>query len=392
MARSQQESPTISFMDTLPPLPEPPSEDEIETPVVAAPIPVARPSLNTRLSAHHRVAREPSPASGGSGSEKTPRVSSIILPTSSAAHSRTPSPPTQSVTRNESQSRGLDLVGVEQSVAVPKMTQSRSNTLGALPRVDINLTVPRDEIDSAATPVATRWMERNRLHEVVGARGEGSTLRDGISAPKSEAPLGNPTPPVDQRPPHPPAPMLSQRGKDIIQRMQHSTAALARDLEVESSIPVPQADAAQVETEQIVKLSTAARTERERLERLRSARQGEVEKVVVSRVPSKRWSIPWILLSMFLTALCAWLALYALSQRATNVYLDPLYPILYGDVNPLRPARTVDSFPASWRAHLVPTHGIQQYLPTNALSQHWQKLWGIPSWTVQHLLLNWPPS
>ncbi|KAG9099514.1 hypothetical protein FS749_001131 [Ceratobasidium sp. UAMH 11750] len=309
MARSQQESPTISFMDTLPPLPEPPSEDEIETPVVAAPIPVARPSLNTRLSAHHRVAREPSPASGGSGSEKTPRVSSIILPTSSAAHSRTPSPPTQSVTRNESQSRGLDLVGVEQSVAVPKMTQSRSNTLGALPRVDINLTVPRDEIDSAATPVATRWMERNRPREVVGDRGEGSTLRDGISAPKSEAPLGNPTPPVDQRPPHPPAPMLSQRGKDIIQRMQHSTAALARDLEVESSIPVPQADAAQVETEQIVKLSTAARTERERLERLRSARQGEVEKVVVSRVPSKRWSIPWILLSMFLTALCAWLAL-----------------------------------------------------------------------------------
>ncbi|KAG9098109.1 hypothetical protein FRC06_006805 [Ceratobasidium sp. 370] len=392
VVRSQQESPTISFMDTLPPLPEPPSEDEIEAPVVAAPVPVVRPSLNTRLSAHHRVAREPSPASGGSGSERTPRVSSLILPTSSAAQSRTPSPPIQSTTRTESQSRGLDLVGVEQNATAPMIARSRSSTLGALPRVDINLTVPRDEIDSAATPVATRWMERNRLRETVGDRGPGSTSRDGNLAPKSDAPLGDPTPLLDQRPPNPPAPMISQRGRDVIQRMQHSTAALARDLEVESSHPVPQADAAQAETEHIVKLSTAARTERERLERLRSTRQGELEKAVVSIVPAKRWSVSWVLLSVFLTALCAWLALYALSQRAANVYLDPLYPILYGDVNPLRPARTIDTFPASWHVHVVPKLGIQQYLPTNTLSQNWQKLWGIPSRTVQHLLLNWPPS
>ncbi|KAG8737802.1 hypothetical protein FRC10_007788 [Ceratobasidium sp. 414] len=233
VARSQQESPTISFMDTLPPLPEPPSEDEIEAPVLAAPVPVARPSVNTRLSAHHRVAREPSPASGGSGSEQTPRVSSLILPTSSAAQSRTPSPPTQSQARTESQSRGLDLVGIEQSAAVPKIVRTWSNTLGALPRVDVNLTVPRDEIDSAATPVATRWMERNRLRETVGDRDQGSTSRDGNSAPESELPPGNPTPVLDQRPPNPPAPMVSQRGRDIIQRIQHSTAALARDLEVE---------------------------------------------------------------------------------------------------------------------------------------------------------------
>ncbi|KAG8779266.1 hypothetical protein FRC12_024495 [Ceratobasidium sp. 428] len=391
---TQPESPTISFMDTLPPLPEPPSEDEIEPPVLAAPVPVTRPSVNTRLSPHYRATREPSPASGsgGSGSEQTPRVSSLILPVPGPGQSRTPSPPTA---RPENQGRGLDLAGVEPSLIIPKITRTRSNTLGAAPRVDVNLSVPRDEIDSAATPIASQWMERNRLRAAAAAaavdRNEGSTSRDDKLAPKSETLL---TPsPLDLRSPNPPAPapMVSQRGKDIIQRMQHSTAALARDLEVESSRPVPQADVVQVETEQIVKLSTAARAERERLERLRLARKDEVEKTAV--LPArKRWSIPWILLTMILTALCAWLALYAISQRASNVYLDPLYPILYGDVNPLRPARTIDTFPTSWQAHMVPPQGIQQYLPISTLSQNWQKLWAAPNWTIQHLLLNWPPS
>ncbi|KAG9086518.1 hypothetical protein FRC07_013065, partial [Ceratobasidium sp. 392] len=361
-------------MDTLPPLPEPPSEDEIEEPAVVAPVPVTRPMVNTRLTPHYRVTREPSPASGsgGSGSEQTPRVSSLILPTTK---SRTPSPTTA---RPENQGRGLDLAGLGPSTSVPKITRTRSQTLGTVPRVDTNvsLAVPRDEIDSAATPIASKWMERNRLRAAAAAgnRDEGSTSKDDKLAPKPETPLSGADPsPFDLRQPQPPqpAPMVSQRGKDIIQRMQHSTAALARDLEVESLHSVSQPDVVQAGTEQIVKLSTAARAERERLERLRSARK-EVEKTAVLPV-RKRWSIPWILLSLFLAALSAWLALYALSQHASNVYLDPLYPILYGDVNPLRPARTIDTFPSSWQAHMVPKFGIQQYLPTAALSQNWQK-------------------
>jgi hypothetical protein len=50
-----------------------------------------------------------------------------------------------------------------------------------------------------------------------------------------------------------------------------------------SKQPIPQGDEAQVETEQIVKLSTAARAERERLERLRITR-GPKEKVVTLEV------------------------------------------------------------------------------------------------------------
>jgi hypothetical protein len=249
MVPAQQESPTISFMDTLPALPEPPSEDEIEVPV-SAPIPAVRPSVslfmlfcwiklivgskvNTRLSVHHRIAREPSPASAsGSGSEHTPRVSSLMLQELSPGQSRAPTPPS----RVDVPSRGLELVGVEPTAAVPKITRSRtrSNTLGAAPRLDVNVTASPVEIDSAATPVATRWMERNRLREATSDRGEGTTLRDGRFTPRTETPIGSGAPsPLHQHPSDSSLPMVSQHGKDIIQKMQHSAATLARDLAAE---------------------------------------------------------------------------------------------------------------------------------------------------------------
>jgi hypothetical protein len=249
MIPAQQESPTLSFMDTLPALPEPPSEDEIEVPV-SAPIPAVRPSVsvfrlfcwtkliavskvNTRLSAHHRIAREPSPASAsGSGSEQTPRVSSLMLQDMSPGQSRAPTPPT----RVEASNKGLELAGVEPTVTVPKITRtrSRSNTLGTAPRLDVNLAVPPVEIDSAATPVATRWMERHKLRETTSDQGEGSALRDGRFTPKSDTPIGSGAPsPLHRRPSDSSVPMVSQHGKDIIQKMQHSAAALARDLAAE---------------------------------------------------------------------------------------------------------------------------------------------------------------
>ncbi|QRV96680.1 proteoglycan 4 [Ceratobasidium sp. AG-Ba] len=392
MVPAQQESPTISFMDTLPPLPEPPSDDEIEEPT-AAPAPVLRPQVNTRLSPHHLMAREPSPGSGGSGSEQTPRVSSLILPVPPTGQSRTPTPPSQPpVIRVEDESRGLDLLGVGQGAPAPRTfnARNRSNTLGSMPKVDVvNLNVPRDEVDSAATPIATKWMERNRVRaaEREQEAKQGSTSKDGRLTPKFEnPPVLSPT--ADQTQP---APMVSQRGKEIIQRMQHASTSLARDLEVESLTSVPEPES--IQTEQIVKLSAAARAERERLEKLRSARQNETEKIQETAVLNKRWSTPWMLLSMILTALCAWLALYAISQHASNVYLDPLYPVLYGgDANPLRPARTIDTFPSGWHVHMVPQDGIQHYLSANMISRNWQKLWALPNWSIQQLILNWPPS
>lgn len=43
MVPAQQESPTISFMDTLPPLPGPPSDEEDEPPMIIAPVQPVRP-------------------------------------------------------------------------------------------------------------------------------------------------------------------------------------------------------------------------------------------------------------------------------------------------------------------------------------------------------------
>ncbi|CCO35481.1 hypothetical protein BN14_09599 [Rhizoctonia solani AG-1 IB] len=174
--------------------------------------------------------------------------------------------------------------------------------------------------------------------------------------------------------------MMSQKGREILQRMQQQAAMLAKDLETESQQSVPQGDEGKAETEQIVHLSTAARAERGRLEQLRKAR-GPKEKITVVQVPVKRRSISWIF-SIILSALCVWLALYcsALSHHATNVYLDPLYPVLYGgDANPLRAARTIDTFPTSWQSYMVPKSGVQQWLTPIS-----QKLWALPT--------NWRPS
>ncbi|CEL58695.1 GA28568 gene product from transcript GA28568-RA [Rhizoctonia solani AG-1 IB] len=373
---AQPESPTISFMDTLPPLPEPPSDDEHS--VV---IPPVRPSVNTRVS---RIAREPSPGSGGSGSEKTPRASTMSL--------RVPSPgaPEPEPTKDLP---GTSILGLQPTPAQsdtleiprPVRTRSRSNTLGtSLPRVEVDVSVPRDEIDSAATPIATRWNPPAREKKPVEIKPprKPSPLASQVSSPAIPSSISlpsTPAPPLQARHSDPQLPpMMSQKGREILQRMQQQAAMLAKDLETESQQSVPQGDEGKAETEQIVHLSTAARAERGRLEQLRKAR-GPKEKITVVQVPVKRRSISWIF-SIILSALCVWLALYALSHHATNVYLDPLYPVLYGgDANPLRAARTIDTFPTSWQSYMVPKSGVQQWLTPIS-----QKLWALPT--------NWRPS
>ncbi|KAF8684203.1 hypothetical protein RHS04_01637 [Rhizoctonia solani] len=394
---AQPESPTISFMDTLPPLPEPPSDDEHS--VVVPPV---RPSVsissefqarmlkgnvqvNTRV---NRIAREPSPGSGGSGSENTPRASTMSL--------RIPSPGVPEP-QAAKEPPGASLLGLESvpvqsdklEVPRPIQTRSRSNTLGtALPRVEVNTSVPRDEIDSAATPIATRWnppaREDKKPAEVKPPR-KPSPLASQVSSPAIPSVVSLPptsAPPLQARHSDPQLPpMMSQKGKEILQRMQQQAAMLARDLDTESQQPVPQGDEGKVETDQIVQMSAAARAERERLEQLRKAR-GPKDKVAVVEVPVKQRSIVWIIFSFLLSALCVWLALYcsALSHHATNVYLDPLYPVLYGgDANPLRAARTIDTFPTAWHAYIVPKSGIQHWLTPIS-----QKLWALPT--------NWRPS
>ncbi|CAE6400221.1 unnamed protein product [Rhizoctonia solani] len=376
---AQPESPTISFMDTLPPLPEPPSDDERS--VVVQPV---RPSVNTRLS---RIAREPSPGSG-SASEKTPRASTMSL--------RVPSPgvPTLSEPETAREAPSTSLLGLEPTpgqtnkleVPRPIRARSRSNTLGTtLPRVEVNTSVPRDEIDSAATPIATRWnpSAREEKRSEVKAPRKSSPLASQISSPAVTSSVSlpsTPAPPALQARHSDPQlpPMMSQKGKEILQRMQQQAASLARDLEVESKQPVPQGDQGKVETEQIVQLSATARAERERLEKLRQVRgPKETVKVVEASIPEYLSRS-----SNHVSLLCVWLALYcsALSHHATNVYLDPLYPVLYGgDTNPLRSARTIDTFPAAWHTYLVPKAGIQYWLTPVS-----QKLWALPT--------NWRPS
>ncbi|CAE6440029.1 unnamed protein product [Rhizoctonia solani] len=376
---AQPESPTISFMDTLPPLPEPPSDDEHS--VV---IPPVRPSVNTRV---NRIARENSPGSGGSASERTPRASTMSL--------RVPSPGApESESAKELPSTsllGLDPAPVQSNkleVPPPVRTRSRSNTLRTtLPHVEVDISVPRDEIDSAATPIATRCnpptREEKKPAEVkprkpspLASQVSSPAIPNAISLPSTSAPSLQARHSDPQLPP-----MMSQKGKEILQRMQQQAAMLARDLETESQQPVPQGDEGKAETEQIVHMSAAARAERERLEQLRKAR-GPKEKVTVVEVPVKRRSIFWVIFSILVSALCIWLTLYcsALSHHATNVYLDPLYPVLYGgDANPLRAARTIDTFPAAWQTYLVPKSGIQHWLTPIS-----QKLWALPT--------NWRPS
>ncbi|CAE6438638.1 unnamed protein product [Rhizoctonia solani] len=380
---AQPDSPTISFMDTLPPLPEPPSDDEHS--VVVQPV---RPSVNTRL---NRIAREPSPGSG-SGSEKTPRASTMSLRVPSP---RVPTPPEPETAKEAPTTSWL---GLEPSpvqadkleVPRPIRTRSRSNTLGtSLPRVDVNAFAQRDEIDSAATPIATRWnppaREEKKPVEVKAPR-KISPLASQASSPaiQNSTPLpstSSAVPPALQARHSDPQlpPMMSQKGKEILQRMQLQAATLARDLKVESQQAIPQGDETKPETDQIVQLSVTARAERERLEKLRQAR-GPKEQIRVVEVPVRRRSISWILFSILVSALCIWLALYALSHHATNVYLDPLYPVLYGgDNNPLRSARSIDTFPTAWHMYLVPKSGIEHWLTPIT-----QKLWALPT--------NWRPS
>ncbi|KAJ1300526.1 hypothetical protein OPQ81_005337 [Rhizoctonia solani] len=381
---AQPDSPTISFMETLPPLPEPPSDDE--HPVAVQPV---RPSVNTRI---NRIAREPSPGSG-SGSENTPKASTMSLRVPSP---RVPTPESQTAKEVPTTS----LLGLEPApdqadkLEVPRQvrTRSRSNTLGTtLPHVEVNTSVPRDEIDSAATPIATRWnppvREEKKPAEVKAPR-KPSPLASQVSSP---AILNSASLPSTSSSPAPPPlqarhsdpqlpPMMSQKGKEILQRMRQQAASLARDLEVESQQSVPQGDEAKVDTEQIVKLSATARAERERLEKLRQVRGPKEQTAVVQAPLRRRSSIPWMLFSIFISALCVWLVLYALSHHATNVYLDPLYPVLYGgDTNPLRSARTIDTFPTAWHMYLVPKAGIEQWLSPIS-----QKLWALPT--------NWRPS
>ncbi|KDN36896.1 hypothetical protein RSAG8_10515, partial [Rhizoctonia solani AG-8 WAC10335] len=353
---AQPESPTISFMDTLPPLPEPPSDDERS--MVVQPV---RPSVNTRL---NRIAREPSPGSG-SASEQTPRASTMSLRIPSPAIP----PPSEPETAREAPSTSI--LGLE--VPRPVRTRSRSNTLGTtLPRVQVNTSVPRDEVDSAATPIATRWNPPAREEKKPEAKPsrKPSPLASQVSSPAvtslASLPSTSTAPPLQTRHSDPQLPpMMSQKGKEILQRMQQQAATLARDLEAER--------------EQIVQLSATARAERERLEKLRQVR-GPKETVKVVEVPVRRRSISWMLFSILVSLLCVWLALYALSHHATNVYLDPLYPVLYGgDTNPLRSTRTIDTFPTAWHAYLVPKAGIQHWLSPIS-----QKLWALPT--------NWRPS
>ncbi|CAE6430995.1 unnamed protein product [Rhizoctonia solani] len=272
---AQPESPTISFMDTLPPLPEPPSDDERS--MVVQPV---RPSVNTRL---NRIAREPSPGSG-SASEQTPRASTMSLRIPSPAIP----PPSEPETAREAPSTSI--LGLE--VPRPVRTRSRSNTLGTtLPRVQVNTSVPRDEVDSAATPIATRWNPPAREEKKPEAKPsrKPSPLASQVSSPAvtslASLPSTSTAPPLQTRHSDPQLPpMMSQKGKEILQRMQQQAATLARDLEAESKQPVPQGDEVKVETEQIVQLSATARAERERLEKLRQVRgPKETVKVVESR-------------------------------------------------------------------------------------------------------------
>ncbi|KAG8685540.1 hypothetical protein FRC11_010438, partial [Ceratobasidium sp. 423] len=191
---AQPDSPTISFMDTLPPLPEPPSDDEQS--MVVQPV---RPSVNTRLS---RIVREPSPGSGGSGSEKTPRASTMSL--------RVPSPgvPTPPEPETAKEAPTTSFLGLEPTpiqsdtleVPRPIRTRSRSNTLGTtLPRVDVNAFVQRDEIDSAATPIATRWnppaREEKKPVEAKAPR-KPSPLASQVSSPAIQSSASLPSSPV----------------------------------------------------------------------------------------------------------------------------------------------------------------------------------------------------
>ncbi|KAF8601321.1 hypothetical protein BDV93DRAFT_237643 [Ceratobasidium sp. AG-I] len=105
MIPAQQESPTISFMDTLPPLPGPPSDEDEPVPMIIAPVQPMRPLVNTRLSApQQRFTRDSSPTSASgsaSASERTPRANSLMLQVPSPAQSRTPTPPTGPTVENK---------------------------------------------------------------------------------------------------------------------------------------------------------------------------------------------------------------------------------------------------------------------------------------------------
>ncbi|KAF8748204.1 hypothetical protein RHS01_10976 [Rhizoctonia solani] len=349
---AQPESPTISFMDTLPPLPEPPSDDEHS--VVVPPV---RPSVNTRV---NRIARESSPGSGGSGSENTPRASTMSL--------RIPSP------------------GVPEPQAAKEPPGASLLGLESVPVQSDKLEVPRpsNEKQEQYTGNRSSTGRKDKKPAEVKPPRKPSPLASQVSSPAFQVLFfaSYVAPPLQARHSDPQLPpMMSQKGKEILQRMQQQAAMLARDLDTESQQPVPQGDEGKVETDQIVQMSAAARAERERLEQLRKAR-GPKDKVAVVEVPVKQRSIVWMIFSFLLSALCVWLALYcsALSHHATNVYLDPLYPVLYGgDANPLRAARTIDTFPTAWHAYIVPKSGIQHWLTPIS-----QKLWALPT--------NWRPS
>lgn len=215
------------------------------------------PQVNTRLSAPtQRYTRDSSPTSGagsGSASERTPRANSLVLQVPSPAGSRTPTPPTVQVT--EPKAEPTPAVDLGARVEEPKSirTRSRSNTLGSrvesststvrkdsIPRVEINTTVTRAEIDSAATPLASQWMERNRLREekkLASERGESSASVADRLTPRSETPGNRMQSPLQQQSDLQ-VPMVSQKGKEIIQRMQQEAAALARDLDAERFVNI----------------------------------------------------------------------------------------------------------------------------------------------------------
>ncbi|CAE7122908.1 unnamed protein product [Rhizoctonia solani] len=323
---AQPESPTISFMDTLPPLPEPPSDDE-----QSMAVPPVRPSVNTRL---NRIAREPSPGSG-SASEKTPRASTMSLRVPSPG---VPTPPETDIPRETTSLLGLEPTPAQTNqleVPRPVRTRSRSNTLGVtLPRVDVNTSVPRDEIDSAATPIATRWnppvREEKKPAEVKAPRKPSPLASQGsspaVTGSVSLPPTSSPPPPLQSRHSDPQLPpMMSQKGKEILQRMQQQAASLARDLEVESKQPVPQGGETKAETEQIVQISATARAERERLEKLRQVR-GPKENVKVVEASGTRSTTLNLLDIVFHSSLVALRLAFSLLQCP----LPPCYKRVFG--------------------------------------------------------------
>lgn len=209
--------------------------------------------VNTRLSApQQRFTRESSPASASgstSASERTPRANSLMLQVPSPTQSRTPTPPTVPATESKAEAASVvdDLVARTEEPKLIK-TRSRSNTLSSraesslstvrkdsFPRVEINTTVTRAEIDSAATPLASQWIERNRLREekkLANERDVPPASGADLLATRRET-LGSRIPSPLQHQQDMQVPMVSQKGKEIIQRMQQEAAALARDLDAE---------------------------------------------------------------------------------------------------------------------------------------------------------------